>query len=95
MNHPMQDHLVIIQTLQAEIEQLRQQVANHKQHQRKRITFCINGAGGITVHGIGKYPISLFKHQWMRLMQYAPRLQEFITANNHLLRDMPMQIIQK
>jgi hypothetical protein len=90
-----QEHLMIITTLQAEVTKLRNELQNTKQQQvrRRRVTLCVNPAGGVTLYGIGKYPISLFKNQWMRLLHHGSRIQEFIQVNNNLLKDNSPQLM--
>ncbi len=99
MNHPsspmQHEHLMIISTLQTEISKLREQLARANGPRKRNVTLCVNNAGGVTLYGIGKYPISLYKRQWMRLIQHVNRIEEFIVVNNNLLKDTPRETLQQ
>jgi hypothetical protein len=45
----------------------------------REITFKIGEKGGISAYGLGRYPVTLYFEQWMRLLDAADRLKAFIT----------------
>ena len=43
--------------------------------------------GGISLYGLGKYPVTLYKGQWEALFIKAPEIKEFIEANKATLEE--------
>ena len=41
--------------------------------------------GALSVYGVGRFPLTLYKTQWLKLIAAIPELQSFIKANDHLL----------
>jgi hypothetical protein len=42
--------------------------------------------GGVSVYGFGRFPITLYYEQWMRLLSAAKELRDFLEANKARLR---------
>jgi len=66
--------------LQAEVERLRAQLA-----QKNRISFKVSTKGAVSVYGLGRFPVTLYKGQWEALLNNAESLELFIAANDALL----------
>lgn len=49
------------------------------------IRFKVSEKGGLSVYGLGRFPVTLYKSQWQRLCGEIPRLQEFIAENSDKL----------
>ena len=45
------------------------------------LTIKLSQKGGISVYGMGKFPITLYKEQWERLLAFAEQIHAFI--KNH------------
>jgi hypothetical protein len=41
----------------------------------------IAAKGGISVYGLGKFPVTLYSSQWTRLLERGAEIQEFLVAN--------------
>jgi hypothetical protein len=54
-----------------------------KQSGRKRadLDFKVGEKGGVSVYGLGRFPVTLYYEQWVRLLEAAPRLREFLEKN--------------
>ncbi len=54
-----------------------------KQEGRKRgdLDFKVGEKGGVSVYGLGRFPVTLYYEQWNRLLEAAPRLKEFLEEN--------------
>jgi hypothetical protein len=37
--------------------------------------------GGVSVYGLGRFPVTLYYEQWVRLLEAAPQLHEFLESN--------------
>ena len=71
------------QDLQAELERLRAENASlKKQKTGQDITFKVGNKGGVSVYGLGKFPVTLYKEQWLRLLDKKEDLLEFISDND-------------
>jgi len=60
-----------------EIKRLRLENEEFKKRQRP-VSFAVNEKGAISVSGIGKFPFTLFKNQWERVLEKKEELLEFI-----------------
>ena len=56
-----------------------------------RLTFKVSEKGGVSVYGLAKWPTSLYRSQWERLLapETVKALSEFIASNASLLHDKP------
>ena len=50
---------------------------------RKRgsIEFKVGETGGVSVYGLGRFPVTLYYEQWIRLLDQVDQLREFLEAN--------------
>jgi hypothetical protein len=42
--------------------------------------------GGVSVYGLGRFPVTLYYEQWNRLLEAAPKLREFLEENKSRLK---------
>jgi hypothetical protein len=50
------------------------------------LDFKIGEKGGVSVYGLGRFPVTLYYEQWIRLLDTAPRLREFMEENKSKLK---------
>ena len=55
------------------------------QAQPKRITMKVSEKGGLSVYGLGRFPVTLYRSQWERLFAAQAEIEAFIKANASLL----------
>jgi len=70
--------------LQAEMEKLREE--NHKLRVvsgERTITFKISPRYALSVYGLGRFPVTLYKDQWTRLLGQKEAMLKFIERNDH------------
>lgn len=70
-------------------EELKARVAElEKQKGRPRGTleFRVSEKGGVSVYGLGRFPVTLYYEQWTRLLDAAPQLKEFLAENKSRLK---------
>jgi hypothetical protein len=48
--------------------------------------FKVSDKGGVSVYGLGRFPVTLYYEQWMRLLDKATELREFLQANKEKLK---------
>ena len=71
-------------------EELKAQLAQlQKQSGSKRsgaLDFRVGEKGGVSVYGLGRFPVTLYYEQWTRLLDAAPKLSEFLEENKSKLK---------
>lgn len=45
------------------------------------LEFRVGEKGGVSVYGLGRFPVTLYYEQWVRLLEAAPQLREFLESN--------------
>jgi hypothetical protein len=48
--------------------------------------FRVSEKGGVSVYGLGRFPVTLYYEQWTRLLDAAPDLKAFIEENKSKLK---------
>jgi hypothetical protein len=56
---------------------------------RAKITMKVSEKGALSLYGFGQWPVTLYKSQWLRLLESADDIQAFIKANNAALVEKP------
>jgi hypothetical protein len=46
----------------------------------------VSEKGAVSVYGMGKFPVTLYKEQWLRLLDIADEIRAFIAVNNAQLK---------
>ena len=68
--------------LEAENKALRDQIEQRKTQLRLKIS----EKGGLSVYGLGRFPVTLYKEQWVRLLDYGEEIKKFLQANDQQLK---------
>jgi hypothetical protein len=72
--------------LQAEIERLRAENELLKKSGRGKLAMKVSEKGGLSVYGMGRFPVTLYKEQWLKLLEMGDEIKAFIAANNESLK---------
>jgi hypothetical protein len=72
--------------LEAENKTLREQI---EQRRPGQLRLKVSEKGGISVYGLGRFPVTLYKEQWIRLLDHAEEIKSFLKENEHLLKVKP------
>jgi hypothetical protein len=72
--------------LKAELERLRQENAALKKETSSGMRLKVSEKGGVSVYGLGRFPVTLYKEQWLRLLDMAGEIRAFIAANDTELK---------
>ncbi len=48
--------------------------------------FRVSEKGGVSVYGLGRFPVTLYYEQWTRLLDAAPDLKTFLEENKSKLK---------
>ena len=72
--------------MKAELERLRAENAALKKTGSKGISMKVSEKGGLSVYGMGRFPITLYKEQWLKLLDLTDDIRAFIKANESSLK---------
>jgi hypothetical protein len=72
--------------LQAELERLRAENERLKKSGGSKLAMKVSEKGALSVYGMGRFPVTLYKEQWLRLLAIADDIKSFIEANNANLK---------
>lgn len=72
--------------VQAELERLRAENEALKKPGRGKLSMKVSEKGALSVYGMGRFPVTLYKEQWLRLLTVADEIKSFIEANNESLK---------
>jgi len=69
--------------LEAENQALREQAERKKDSQ---LRLKVSEKGGLSLYGLGRFPVTLYKEQWGRLLDYTDEIRSFLKENDALLK---------
>jgi len=72
--------------LKTEIERLRAENEALKKPTRGQMSLKVSEKGGLSVYGLGRFPVTLYKEQWIRLLAMADEIRTFIRENDNALK---------
>ena len=72
--------------LTAEIERLRAENEVLKKTAAGGLSMKVSEKGGVSVYGLGRFPVTLYKQQWLRLLDFADDIRTFVEANEDRLK---------
>jgi hypothetical protein len=68
-------------------EELKARVAElEKQKRSNSLLFKVGEKGGVSVYGLGRFPVTLYYEQWVRLLDAAQELRNFLETNKTKLK---------
>ena len=71
--------------MRAELERLRKENEALKQGANKRVYLKVSEKGGLSVYGLGRFPVTLYKEQWSKLLDMSDEIRDFIKSNDAAL----------
>jgi hypothetical protein len=72
--------------LKAELERLRNENAALKKEASTRMRMKVSEKGALSVYGMGRFPVTLYKEQWLKLLHMSDDIRAFIAANEAQLK---------
>ena len=72
--------------LQAELERLREENAALKKGVARGVSLKVSEKGGLSVYGLGRFPVTLYKEQWVKLLDLSDDIRAFLRAHDAELK---------
>jgi hypothetical protein len=72
--------------LKAELERLKAENEALKAKATHATSIRVSEKGGVSVYGLGRFPVTLYKEQWLKLLEMADELRKFIAENEAKLK---------
>jgi len=72
--------------MKSELERLRAENETLKQTKLDSISFKVGQKGGMSMYGLGRFPVTLYKSQWLILLDATDNIREFLKDHNHELK---------
>ena len=72
--------------LKAELERLRNENAALKKGASTGIRMKVSEKGAASIYGLGRFPVTLYKEQWLKLLDMSGEIRAFIADNEAKLK---------
>jgi hypothetical protein len=72
--------------MKAELERLRAENAKLKNKDSAGLSLKVSEKGAVSLYGMGRFPVTLYKEQWLRILASAPEIEAFIRENDSKLK---------
>jgi hypothetical protein len=74
------------QDLKAELDRLRAENEQLKSQRGRSVGLKVSEKGGVSVYGLGRFPVTLYKEQWTKLLAMADEIRAFIKEHDTELK---------
>ena len=75
--------------LKAELERLKAENERLKNQRGRSMSLKVSEKGGLSVYGLGRFPVTLYKEQWTKLLAMADEIRAFIKEHDAELKAKP------
>ena len=72
--------------LKAELEKLKAENAALRARGGKGVSLKVSEKGAVSVYGLGRFPVTLYQEQWLKLLELADDIRGFIRENEGKLK---------
>ena len=72
--------------LKTELARLRAENERLTRERARGVSLKVSEKGGVSVYGLGRFPVTLYKEQWTRLLDVADDIRAFIKENEAKLK---------
>ena len=72
--------------MKEELERLRTENEALKKRSEKGLSLKVSQKGGVSVYGLGRFPVTLYKEQWEKLLDISDDIRTFIQENEPQLK---------
>jgi hypothetical protein len=74
------------QDLKAELDRLKAENEALKAKTTRATSIRVSEKGGVSVYGLGRFPVTLYKEQWLKLLEMVDQIKAFIVENEGKLK---------
>ncbi len=78
--------MAIDEEMKVELERLMAENAALKARGSKGVSMKVSEKGGVSVYGLGRFPVTLYQEQWAKLLDLADDIRAFIRENEGRLK---------
>jgi hypothetical protein len=72
--------------LKAELERLKAENAALKARSGRGVSMKVSEKGAVSVYGLGRFPVTLYQEQWLKLLEMSEDIRAFIRENEGRLK---------
>lgn len=74
--------------MKAELEKLRRENEELKQSKKRggALSLKVSQKGAVSLYGMGRFPVTLYKEQWAKVIEFADEIKKFIDENQSSLK---------
>ncbi len=72
--------------MKAELERLRAENERLKKRGERATSLKVSEKGGVSLYGLGRFPVTLYKEQWTKLLDMADDIRAFLKENESKLK---------
>ena len=72
--------------LKAELERLRRENDALKKGGTRGVSMKVSEKGGLSIYGLGRFPVTLYKEQWSTLLDMADEIRAFLREHDAELK---------
>jgi hypothetical protein len=72
--------------LKAELERLRAENDQLKNKSVRGLSLKVSEKGAVSLYGVGRFPVTLYKEQWAKVLGMKDDIEKFLNDNAHLLK---------
>ena len=72
--------------MQAEMERLQAENAALKSRNSRAVSLKVSEKGGVSVYGLGRFPVTLYKEQWQKLLDMTDEIRAFLREHDAELK---------
>ena len=72
--------------VRAELARLKEENERLKARQTRAVSLKVSEKGGLSVYGLGRFPVTLYKEQWTKLLDMAEDIRAFLKENDGRLK---------
>ena len=74
------------ETVEQKLARLEEENKALKQRRTGQLYLKVSEKGGLSVYGLGRFPVTLYKEQWKRLLDFTTEIRAFLQENDQLLK---------
>ena len=72
--------------MKSELERLRAENAALKKVGAKGVSMKVSEKGGLSIYGLGRFPVTLYKEQWTKLLDMSEEIRTFLREHDSELK---------